>query len=702
MARVPAIFRDLRLRPSVLTLYLALTLPVFFGVIAYTYVSNADIAEVNAEELIARFRTETTQTFRDRFASIQSLVRSAAALGDTWPALYGQNHSIDYLFSILPHNDRLVSAYIGLEDGSFRQARRIEPDIEVQGRLPPPGTAYAARWIPAAPDGSRIDHYRFLDAARRETGTSAAPTTYDPRVRLWYESTKRAGGMHVTEPDVFFALGLIGFTVAAPFHQDGRIIGVAAVDLTLEGLSEYLAEHRISRNTLSYLLDRRGRVIANSELATTWTNEGGRVGLQHIAALHQPLTSAAYAECGIRAGALCAFSHDGRPFLASLTPMGKEIDQAWQLFTITPVDDFTTALRSNNERLLVFGLIAVLAQVGIIYLLSAVVAAPLEKLAVAVRRVQDLDGHAIHPLSSPIREIAVLSRAVNQLDAFVRSFAAYVPVSLVRQLLETHRSLELGGSSRFLTVMFTDIEGFSTHSEELPAQELMLRISAYLDIVIRAVEAEQGTIDKFIGDGVMAFWGAPALLEDHARRACLAALRMQQGMARLNAEWEARGLKPFNMRIGIHSDAVLVGNIGSAARMSYTVMGDGVNIAARLEGVNKEYGTRIIVSHGVYKEAGEGLCVRPLDEVAVRGRRSRILVYELLGALDAEAALRPDDATLRRARLAREAHAALMAGEREAAIRLYGAALDAFPDDAVLRAMQARLLAAAEADAVAP
>lgn len=674
-----------------LTLYLLLSMPLFLGTVAYTYHSNATIAEETAEELIGRFRAETTQTFQDRLIAIQSLVRTAAALGGEYPETYRTNRSLGYLFSILPHGDRLVSAYVGLEDGSFRQARRIQPDVEVQGRPPPAGTRYAYRWIEPDAGGRRIDRYLFLDAERRETGASQAETSYDPRVRLWYMSTKAEGDIHVTEPDVFAALGLIGFTVAAPFSAEGRFLGVAAIDLTLEGLSEYLAEHRISRGTLSYVLDRRGRVVANSELATTWTNEGGRVSLQHVAALGNPLASLAHAHCGGQAAPTCRFRHEDRRYLASLTPLSEDFDQAWQLFTITPLDDFTTALRRNNDRLLLFGLVALLVQVAVIYLLAAVVSAPLERLAVEVRRIQELGGEAARPLDSPIREIALLSRAVTTLDAFVRSFAAYVPVGLVRQLLETHRSLELGGNSRFVTVFFSDIEGFSTLSEELPAQELLLRISAYLELAIRAVEEEQGTIDKFIGDGVMAFWGAPALLHDHAARACITALRVQRGMAALNADWAAKGLKPFRLRIGIHSDAVLVGNIGSPSRMSYTVMGDGVNIAARLEGVNKEYGTGIIVSHGVFKEAGERLCVRPIDDVAVRGRRTRIPIYELLGAFEAGEALEPDAATLRLARLTREAYAAMAEGDPALARQRYEAVLAEFPADPVCRTMLARL-----------
>ena len=133
----------------------------------------------------------------------------------------------------------------------------------------------------------------------------------------------------------------------------------------------------------------------------------------------------------------------------------------------------------------------------------------------------------------------------------------------------------------------------------------------------------------------MAFWGAPALLEDHAWRACVAALRMQRGMDALNERWQAEGAS--RCRCASASTAMPCWSAISARkeRMSYTVMGDGVNIAARLEGINKEFGTRICISHAVFKEAGERLCVRPIDEVAVKGRRGKIPIYELLGVYGA-------------------------------------------------------------------
>jgi adenylate cyclase len=690
-----SLVKNLRLRPSVLTLFVLLTVPVFFAIVAVNYWSNDKIARSNADQLVERFRTDAIDNILHDFDPIKSLVRSAAAVGADQPDFYSDNRSLRYLFSILQHSDKIVSMYVGLADGSFRQARQIEPAVEVQGKLPPPDARYADRWIDAAPRGTApIDHYLFLDAQRKEVGKSEQVTAYDPRARLWYRMTQQAGVPVITDPDVFAALGLIGFTVAAPIFHDGKMLGVAAADITLDGLSEYLAERKISPGTLSYILDHQGRVIANSEKAKTYTNYNGRVELQHITSLGNDLPAIAFSarpRDSENLEKLFSFTHAGKDYVASLTTLPADFGKRWQLFVVTPLGDFTEAFQEHNKRLLLFGVIAIVLQILIIYFLSSVISAPLEKLARKVVRIQELKGESLPPLESPIREVAVLSRAIDTLDAAVKSFAAFVPVGLVKQLLESDQKLELGGHSRFLTIFFSDIEAFSTLSEEVPSQELLLRVSAYLGVVTKAVNEEAGTIDKFIGDGVMAFWGAPALLDDHAAHACFAALRIRRGMEGLNARWQDNGLKPLNVRIGIHSDAVLVGNIGSKERMSYTVMGDGVNIAARLEGINKEYGTRITISHSVFKEAGERLCVRPIDDVAVKGRRSKIPIYELMGAYGLDAEFEPDQATVRLCQLTRTAYEALVAENVSLALERYRAILAEYPGDPVASEMARRL-----------
>jgi adenylate cyclase len=438
-------------------------------------------------------------------------------------------------------------------------------------------------------------------------------------------------------------------------------------------------------------------VIANSERAKTYTNENGQVELQHITSLDNGLPAIAFSSRPRHNETMFSFSHADQRYLASLSTLPPQFGKRWQLFIVTPLHDFTSTFDRNNNRLLFFGLIAIALQILVIYLLSTVISSPLEKLALKVAKIEELSGENLPPLESSIREVAILSKAIDTLDAAIKSFAAFVPVSLVKQLLESDQKLELGGHSRFLTIFFSDLEAFSTLSEEIPAQDLLLRVSAYLEIVTKIVNEEAGTIDKFIGDGVMAFWGAPALLDEHAWHACVAALRIQRGMKVLNERWNEQDQKPLNIRIGIHSDAVLVGNLGSKERMGYTVIGDGVNVAARLEGINKEFGTRICISHSVFKEAGERLCVRPIDDVTVKGRRAKIPIYELMGVFGVDPQLEPDPSTVRLCKLTRLAYEALAQEELALALERYHEVLAEFPKDTVALELVRRLAAMSSA-----
>jgi len=689
---------NLRLRPSILTAFVALTVPVFVGIIAVNYISNDRIARENAQVMIERFRDEAIGNINDDINPIRSLIRAAATLGNEVPEYYASDRSIAYFQSLLPHSDKIVSAYIGLDDGSFRQARRVDTNARIGNGFPPQGSVFASRVIDPRKQGPLLDRYVFFDKNGTELGKLDEPTSYDPRTRGWYRWTvAEKGKLHITDPDIFAALGLVGFTVAQPFYADGKVAGVTAIDITLDGLGEFLAERKVSPGTLSYILDGRGNVLAASDLSRSYTNNNGTLELRHISSLDNDLPATAFAarprgQDGAKL--FYSFTQAGREYVASLSTLPTEFDKRWQVFIVTPLADFTGSFKHNNNLLLIFGVIAIALQIAIISFLSGVISRPLERLARNVETIQSLEAHTLPPIQSPVREIATLAKAISSLDNAVQSFSAFVPVGLVKQLLESDQKLALGGHSRFLSIFFCDVESFASISEEMPSQELLMRVSAYLDIVIKAVNQQNGTIDKFMGDGVMAFWGAPALLEDHAWRACVAALAIQHDMNALNARWQSEGFRPFNVRIGIHCDAVVVGNVGSHERMSYTVLGDGVNIASRLEAINKEYGTRVCVSHSVYREAGERLCVRPIDDVAVKGRRAKFPIYELMGVYGADPAFEPQAADVELSKASRAAYEAMTSGDGVRARQLYREVAQAFPQDTVAPEMTKRLGAA--------
>jgi adenylate cyclase len=204
----------------------------------------------------------------------------------------------------------------------------------------------------------------------------------------------------------------------------------------------------------------------------------------------------------------------------------------------------------------------------------------------------------------------------------------------VRQLLESGLEAELGGTRQDLTVYFSDIVGFTSISEQLPPDALVQLLSEYLDEMSAEILQNGGTVDKYIGDAIMAFWGAPRTHDAPALAACRAALANQVRLSELRKDWTRAGLPPLRARIGLHTGKAMVGNFGSPNRLDYTVIGDTVNLASRLEGLNRIYGTDILISDATRAGVLDVMATRPVDKVAVKGRESGILVHELLGEID--------------------------------------------------------------------
>ena len=212
------------------------------------------------------------------------------------------------------------------------------------------------------------------------------------------------------------------------------------------------------------------------------------------------------------------------------------------------------------------------------------------------------------------------------------AFKQYVSPHVVDEIIKDPSRLTLGGERREVTVMFSDIRGFTSISETLSPTELVTLLNSYLTPMTEIVLKYDGTVDKFIGDAIMAFFGAPLELKDHANRACYVAINMIERLKELNEEWSKKGWPEIRIGIGINSGEVAVGNMGSQSRFDYTVMGDNVNLASRLEGTNKVYGTSIIISEFTYQriERNEILC-RELDFVRVKGKKKPVRIYEVIG-----------------------------------------------------------------------
>jgi adenylate cyclase len=317
---------------------------------------------------------------------------------------------------------------------------------------------------------------------------------------------------------------------------------------------------------------------------------------------------------------------DGSAYAVTLTPLAFS---DWVLVTVLPEAEFLGPIEATTQRLAIGLALGLLLFAALsIWLARRFIAAPLATVAGELRHVENFELTQVKRHSSRLTEIDALSGAISRMATGLAAFGKYLPADLVRTLVAEGIEARPGGTNRDVTIFFADIAGFTGLSERLRDRIVPL-LGSYLDLLSRTVAEHHGTVDKFIGDAVMAFWGAPADNPEHALAACRAALACDRGLKAAGI-FDDHG-RPLKMRIGLNSGTALVGNIGSDTRLNYTAIGDAVNLASRLESTNKIYGSTIIIGEATRRAAGGRIIVRELDTIAVYGRMEGTAVFELLG-----------------------------------------------------------------------
>jgi adenylate cyclase len=543
----------------------------------------------------------------------------------------------DKLFlAFLKANPHFSWVSFGKPNGDFYGAqRRDEIDIRVAD----------STWDSTQNLAQRTEDYYVNDGERLvQTQTKFKTNDYYSPERSWYKLATASPGKHIwTEVYVFDTSRKPGLNAAIAFEKGGDLIGVVSIAIELERISRYLKNLTTLRSGTAFIVNRNGNLVAFpdsgevTERGVTSDNRGLRPMAESFHPLLQIAQNALHSNsvglAQLQGPAQLVFDDGKGRYLVSITPSTWRSD--WIIGTVIPERDFMGRIEDNYLRLAIAVLIAVLLVAALAVAVSRYLfVQPLQRIIVQTRRVERFDLAAVERIPSPIVEIDAMSASVKQMANGLGSFRRYLPAELVQTLMEQGVVAELGGERRTLSVLFMDLEGFTSLSERMGYRVVPL-LGEYLGAMSEELMAERGTIDKFIGDSVMAFWGAPLHNEEHATDACRAALNCQRRFAELQAAWVARGLPSLNMRIGLNTGRMVVGNIGSQDRLNYTVIGDSVNLASRLEGLNNSYGTMILISQNTYELAKYDIVARKLDAVAVRGKEEAVAVYELLAMREA-------------------------------------------------------------------
>ena len=531
----------------------------------------------------------------------------------------------------------------------------------------------------------------------------------DPRAQPWYMAAKRAGHQIWSETYVFDGIEKLGHVPGVScttpiFDDDGSLRGVLTSSFDVIALCNFLKDLKVGSHGFAFVVELRGngerRVIAHPKpeilvrRAAPFSDDdlmelvppnqlADALVPAFLRRLDQRLTPTPATET-TRIG----FEHDGVSYLGAFRRLSTNNGPKWLICTMMPEQDVMARVDSSNRetRQIATGILIVAMLVGLF--VSARVARPLERVIRETARIGRFEVEARPAARSMIVEVDNLALVVEKTKTSLRSFGKYVPTDLIREILASGREATLGGDRRPMTVFFADLANFTTLAEKLPPEDLVRQMGDYFGRFSADIEAGGGTVDKYIGDAIMAFWGAPNPCPNHAVAACLTALRNQASMEELHRQWRAEGKPELTARIGIMTGEAVVGNVGSPARLNYTAMGDTVNLASRLEGLGKYYGTRMLIGEPTYQEALETVLARAVDWVSVKGKTEGMLIYELL-ALRSEA--RPELVEL--ANLSERALALYRSREWEEALAIFEEMGRLRPGDGPSRVLAERCLA---------
>jgi adenylate cyclase len=527
----------------------------------------------------------------------------------------------------------------------------------------------------------------------------------DPRQLPFYALARDAGHRVWLPPRHLEETGAPGITLAIPvMTEEHQLLGVLAAELDLSTLGHFVTRLDMSERSRVLLMDADGTLLAHplgerrgeesvmgpEPLETLATIDDEPIHdfydhLQHHADSQREMREAGVRYFNFRSGEEGSATHR---WLASMLDFPIDDGVTWRVAALAPEEDFLGFIAESVHHAILVTIAALLLAVLASVFIASRVSEPIGGIVGQMAEVGRFELDSPAPKPSVFAEIAQMQAAVANMKGGLRSFASYVPRDVVRQVIAQGQEAKLGGSVRDVTLFFSDLAGFTSLSEKVKPQELVDMLSSYLEAMTGVIQSQQGTVDKFMGDGIMAMWGAPKPEGEHAALACEAALRAQRKLDEMREKPETAWLVGARTRIGIATGSALVGNVGTHNRMNYTAMGDVVNLAARLEAQNKTYGTEVLVAESTYLAATSRVLGRPLDVVAVKGKAQGVRVFGLL-CLASEA----DETSRQIADLSEQALSAYLARDFANAVTLYDRVLAILPDDSAATVMKERAVA---------
>ncbi|GIW23401.1 MAG: adenylate/guanylate cyclase domain-containing protein [Candidatus Sericytochromatia bacterium] len=463
---------------------------------------------------------------------------------------------------------------------------------------------------------------------------------FDPRKRPWYKAainTKEDKAWSGVYPNTAGITSYLGISKAI-YDDNNNLQGVLLSNINLNQIGRFLESRKISKNGLAFIIeDKTGLMVANS------IGEQPIMKLKKDYGAYQIKPSQSknilikeignFIESNNIENLLNKSSDifiNKEKYHILIKDFNYSYNLKWFIVIAIPNSDFTSEIQETIEDTFYLGIITLIVSTIISIYLSTRITKPLIEISNEMNKISNLEFENDKKYNTLMKEIEIISNSLNLMKKGLKSFEKYVPSELVKILIKNNKEAVIGFENAQVSIFFSDVEDFTKISEKLSLNDLVNMMSEYLGELSEIIIKNEGTIDKYIGDAIMAFWNSPQIVENHPYKICKTALECIEKVKYLQNKWYQKGLPYFKTRIGLHIGNVLVGNLGSNKRINYTILGDSVNLTSRLEGLNKYYGTNIIISDSLYKEVKDEFLCRPLDVVSVKGKDIPLVIYELI------------------------------------------------------------------------
>lgn len=532
-------------------------------------------------------------------------------------------------------------------------------------------------------DQGRIETNSIFNLNRELLKTQTQKSDYDPRLRPWYQMakyTKASTWFIYPIMDMVTGVTELGVAGAVPvYNKDKVLYGVFSLVMPLTTITNYVRKIDVTANSVAMIVDDVGHLITAYSATESLVNKGA---MPRITDIDLPWVEYGFSLYLQNAKPAFEFNYNHNRYVAAFAEISAtKGEHKWFVGVITPLQDIIAPLQRTALISLLIILGAIFIGIICALIFATRLSKPINKLAADADLICQMQLNRVSRVTSYIKEIAQMADAFIKMKNALYSFRRYMPVTLIQNLMSTGKIAEVGGETKELTIVFTDIQNFTPLSEKMLPADLTQYLSEYFQVVTKVVQGNFGTIDKYMGDGVMVFWGAPLDDPQHAVHACKTALQLQEAFKQLNLKWQAENKPTVATRIGINTGSVVVGNIGSDDRLSYTAVGDAVNLATRLESLNKKYHTYTMISEFTYAMVKDEFNCRLIDKVMVKGKQQGIYVYELLS----EKAAKHDSQLEYYNDVFAQAFNTYETGQWDVALQLFTELAKRYPDDNLLQ-----------------